>query len=69
MVKLNTVLEAINARMGRALLFAQAALPEHQFQAYKKLVLDEFGQRGLEKDLERMYAEDRKQDMDRNGRE
>ncbi len=69
MVTLNTVLDAVNARMGRALLVAQAALPEHQFKAYKKLVLDEFGERGLERELARIFAEDRKQGMERNERE
>jgi hypothetical protein len=69
MVTLDTVLQVINGRKSRALLFAQAALPEHQFKAFKTLFLDEFGQKGLEKELARVYAEDRQQDMDRNGRE
>lgn len=69
MVTLNTILEAINARKNRTLLVAQAALPEHQFKAFKTLFLDEFGQKGLEKELARIYAEDRQQNMARNGQE
>jgi hypothetical protein len=69
MVTLDTVLQVINGRKSRALLFAQAALPEHQFKAFKTLFLDEFGQKGLETELARIYSEDRQQGMDRNGRE
>lgn len=69
MVTLDTVLQVINGRKARTLLLAQAALPEHQFKAFKTLFLDEFGQKGLEKELARVYAEDRQQGMGRNGRE
>lgn len=69
MVTLSAVLEAINTRKGRALLFAEAALPEHQFKAYKKLFLDEFGDRGLVRELAEMFAENRQHGMDRNGQE
>ncbi len=69
MVALDTILQVINGRKSRALLVAQAALPESQFKAFKTLFLDEFGQKGLETDLARVYAEDRQRGMDRNGRE
>ncbi len=69
MVTLETILQVINGRKSHALLLAQAALPEHQFKAFKTLFLDEFGQKGLETDLARVYAEDRQHGMDRNGRE
>jgi hypothetical protein len=46
------------------LLIAQAALPEHQFEAFRRLVLDEFGRAGLIKDLDRVLGEGR---QDRNG--
>lgn len=69
MVTLQAILEVVNARKNRALLLAQAALPEHQFKAFRTLLLDEFGQKGLESELARIYAEDRQQDRDRNGRE
>lgn len=69
MVALAAILDAINASKNQVLLLAQAALPEHQFKAFRKLLLDEFGQKGLEKELARIYAEDRQQGRDRNGRE
>ena len=37
----------INARLNRVLLIAQASLSEHQYEAYRKLILDEFGRSGL----------------------
>ncbi len=69
MVALNIVLDVINARKNRVLLLAQAALPEHQFKAFRTLLLDEFGQKGLESELARVFAEDRQHGADRNGQE
>jgi hypothetical protein len=69
MVALAAILQAINARKNRVLLLAQAALPEHQFKAFRTLLLDEFGQKGLEQELARIYAEERHAGMERNGRE
>lgn len=62
---LPVLLEAIDARKNRALRYAQAALPESQFRAYRGLFLDEFGQSGLERDLVRIVADYEK----RNGKE
>jgi len=58
----------LNARKNRVLLIAQASLPEHQYQAFKKLFLDEFGDRGLEKELKPLLI-DQQHGMGRNGRE
>ena len=63
------VVDLLNARKDRVLWIAQSSLPEHQFKAFKKLFLDEFGQRGLESELARVFAEDRQQGRERNGRE
>lgn len=49
--------EAVNARKNRALRLAEAALPESQFRAFRGLFLDEFGRNGLERELERIVAE------------
>lgn len=49
---------AIKPRLNRILTVAESALPERQFRAFRKLVLDEFGNDGLGKDLERIYGED-----------
>jgi hypothetical protein len=67
MVTLQAILDVVNARKNRTLLLAQAALPEHQFKAFRTLLLDEFGQKGLESELARIYAEDRQQGKDGNG--
>ena len=66
-IALQTLLELINARKNRALLLAEASLPESQYRAFRKLFLCEFGDKGLEGELQRIYAEQRK--TDRNGRE
>lgn len=65
---INKVISLLNARKNRVLLIAQASLPEHQYQAFKKLFLDEFGDRGLEKELKPLLT-DQQHGMGRNGRE
>ena len=57
MTLLTILQSAINARKTRVLRYAQAALPESQFQAYRGLLLDEFGRNGLEVELERIVAD------------
>ncbi len=57
MVTLASIVALLNQRKSRVLRIAEAALPEKQFQAFRGLVLDEFGREGLEKDLERLMAE------------
>lgn len=59
--------QLINARKNRVLTIAQAALPDTQYQAFKKLFLDEMGERGLEKDLKVFL--DEQNGMERNRRE
>lgn len=46
----------INPRLNRVLLIVQTALPESQFQACRKLILDEFGKSGLGKELDRLFS-------------
>lgn len=57
MTLLAVLLEAINARKNRALRYAEAALTESQFRAYRGLFLDEFGRNGLESELARIVAD------------
>ena len=52
MVTKEAILPLVNARLNRVLLIAQAALPEHQFEAFRRLILDEFGRAGLIRDLD-----------------
>lgn len=54
----------INTRLNRVLLIAESSLSEHQFKAYRKLVLDEFGRSGLTSELESLLKSERK---DRQG--
>ena len=62
MVALRSLLELLNGHKNRVLLVAQAALPEHQFKAFKTLFLNEFGEKGLEGKLAKLYAEDRQRE-------
>ena len=58
----------LNTRKNRILLIAQSSLPEHQFQAFKKLLLNELGERGLEQELKSLLLQ-KQHGMDGNGRE
>jgi hypothetical protein len=58
MVSKEEILELIRACfLSPVLLYAEAALPEKQFHAYRKLVLDQFGRFG--KELDKLYQSKR----------
>lgn len=57
MVIVDVIREVLNVRKGRLLLFAEAAMPPTQFQAFRKLLLNELGEAGLEQDLVRVVGE------------
>ncbi len=63
MVILHTVSELLGVRLKRVLDAAALALPPEQFLRYRRIVLDEFGRRGLLKDLEREFG-----NLDRHGK-
>jgi hypothetical protein len=62
MVSLDAIRALLNPRISRMLDVAQAALPERQFAAFRKITLDEFGRNGLEADLRREFKQDRSSD-------
>lgn len=57
------ILGKLDERKNRLLLTAQVGLPENQFDAYRKILLDELGRNGFEKDLEEVLM----QHMERQG--
>ena len=57
------ILGKLDERKNRLLLTAQVGLPENQFEAYRKILLDELGRNGFEKDLEEVLM----QHTERNG--
>ena len=61
MLTKEAILPLVNARLNRVLLIAQAALPEHQFEAFRRLILDEFGRAGLIRDLDTVLGENRQE--------
>lgn len=46
------VRDLLNERKNRLLLTAQVGLSANQYDAYRKILLDELGRNGFEKDLE-----------------
>lgn len=46
------IADALDRRKNRLLLVAQAALPPSQFEAFRKITLDELGKSGFQKDVE-----------------
>lgn len=66
-IALQLLIEMINARKGKVLTLAEASMHPNQFKAFKKLFFNEFGDKGLEGELRKIYTESHKQD--RKGRE
>lgn len=60
---LPTIVEKLNEHKNRLLLTAQVGLPDHQFNAYRTILLDELGRNGFERDLEEILT----QQTERNG--
>ena len=55
MVTKSEIEQLINTRLNRVLLYAETSLHPGQFQAFRKLTLDEFGKSGLGKELDRVF--------------
>ena len=66
---LQKVLDLINARKCKILTYGQLATTEHQFKAYRSLVLDELGKEGLESELIKLLSEGNHPAKNRNGQE
>ncbi|MBB3065770.1 hypothetical protein [Limibacillus halophilus] len=54
-----SILSLINHRKTRIIDLAQASLPPEQFQAFRKITLEEFGERGLIADLRALFRAER----------
>ena len=58
-----SIVAKLNARKNRLLLVLQASIPQpHQFEAVRKILLDELGREGFQKELEEAL-----QHTERNG--
>ena len=68
-VTLQTLIALINVRKSKILTYAQVAMTEHQFKAYRALVLDELGKEGLESELAKLLDEGNHSVNTRNGQE
>ena len=68
MVRKAEVLKLVHGHVSHVLLVAQASLPSSQFQAFRTVVLNEFGRNGLEGELERLDYEVGSEDRNGMGR-
>ena len=66
-IALSKLIEMINERKNMVLTVAESSLPESQFKAFRKFFLMQFGEKGLEGELQKIYTE--QHFHDRNGRE
>jgi len=61
MVTRKDIEEIINNKLNYILLVGQSSLPENQFKAFRKLILDSLGEKGLGRELERIFNESERQ--------
>lgn len=63
------IIALLNTCKSKILTYAQVAMTEHQFKAFRSLVLDELGKNGLESELDRLLNEGNHSIKNRNGQE
>lgn len=57
MVTKDRIEQLINLHLNQLLLVAETALPPSQFQAFRKVTLNEFGNNGFGKELDRLFKD------------
>ena len=60
MVTKEEIMDLVKMHLNRVLLIAESSLPENQFRAYRKLILDEFGQSGFGKELDKIFLKEQR---------
>lgn len=63
------VVSLLNARKSKLLTYAQIAMTEHQFKAFKGLLFDELGKNGFETELAQLLDVGKHAVHTRNGQE
>lgn len=66
-IAVSVLIKMINARKSKVLTLAEASMSPQQFRAFRKLFLGEFGEKGLEGELQKLFTEAGKHQ--RHGRE
>lgn len=56
MVSREDINQVVNARLNQVLLIGQSSMSASQYQAYRKLILKEFGRNGLAKELDKLFG-------------
>jgi len=60
MVTKEEIMELVRVSLiGPILRYAESSLPEGQFRAYRRLVLDQFGGKGFGKELDKLFLSKR----------
>ena len=59
MISADQILRLVNSHLGKLLRVAEAAMPKEQFQAFRRLALDEFGRNGFGKGLAKVIGDQR----------
>jgi hypothetical protein len=59
MVTKEDIERAVSPRINRILLYVQTGMPSSQYDACRKLILDELGKSGLSRDLEKLCCKER----------
>lgn len=65
--ELPQILQILNTHKTNALLIAESSLPSAQFVAFRKLFLNEFGEKGLEGELKKLFKQDSGERYGRGG--
>ncbi|WP_025872711.1 hypothetical protein [Methylobacillus glycogenes] len=60
-IALNILIQMINARNRKVLTIAEASMHPSQFKAFRKLFFNEYGEKGLEGELQKIYTDAHKQ--------
>lgn len=68
MVTTAQVLKLVNSHVTNILRAAEVGLLPRQFEAYRTLVLNEFGRNGLARELERLEGQRGSEERDGEGR-
>jgi len=57
MVNKDQIIQLVNPRLNHILRVAESSLHPGQFKAFRKLTLDDFGENGLRKDLDKLFSQ------------
>jgi len=69
MVTLHAILDLLNRSKGKILSCAEMSMPESQYKAFRREVLNILGRQGMERDLANLFANEGQHGRGKNGQE